>query len=140
MHSRPIVIDANILVRSVLGERVRNIIIEHHLAVEFFIPDVCVSDARKYLPMLFEKRKLRSDIAIEVLDNILKLLTIVDIDLYEQRQSEAEERMKNRDIDDWPIVATALTLDCPIWTEDKDFFGSGISTWTTDRIYLFLEK
>ena len=140
MHSRPIVIDANILVRSVLGERVRNIIIEHHLAVEFFIPDVCVSDARKYLPMLFEKRKLRSDIAIEVLDNILKLLTIVDIDLYEQRQSEAEERMKNRDIDDWPIVATALTLDCPIWTEDKDFFGSGISTWTTDRIHFFLEK
>ena len=140
MHSRPIVIDANILVRSVLGERVRNILIEHHLTVEFFIPDICVSDARKYLPMLFEKRKLRSEIAIEVLDNILKLLTIVDIDLYEQHQSEAEERMKNRDIDDWPIVATALTLDCPIWTEDKDFFGSGISTWTTDRIHLFLEK
>ena len=67
-------------------------------------------------------------------------MTIVDIDLYEQHQSEAEERMKNRDIDDWPIVATALTLDCPIWTEDKDFFGSGIPTWTTDRIHLFLEK
>jgi predicted nucleic acid-binding protein len=47
-------------------------------------------------------------------------LTIVDIDLYEQHQSEAAERMKNRDIDDWPIVATDLTLDCPIWTEDKN--------------------
>lgn len=69
--------------------------------------------------MLFEKRKLRSEIAIEVLDNILKLLTIVDIELYEQHQYEAEERMKNRDIDDWPIVATALTLDCPIWTRNQ---------------------
>ncbi len=48
--------------------------------------------------------------------------------------------MKHRDLNDWPIVATALTLDCPIWTEDKDFFGSGMSTWTTDRIHLFLEK
>ena len=44
MHSKPIVIDANILVRSVLGERVRNLIIEHHQSVEFFIPDVrCLS-------------------------------------------------------------------------------------------------
>jgi hypothetical protein len=47
------------------------------------------------MAMLFEKRKLRSEIAIEVLDNILKLLTIVDIDLYEQHQSEAEERLRD---------------------------------------------
>lgn len=140
MYSKPIVIDANILVRAVLGERVRNLIIENHQAIEFFIPDVCVADARKYLPMLFEKRKLRSDIAIDLLDKIIKLLNVVDIELYEQNQSEAEERMKHRDLDDWPIVATALTLDCPIWTEDKDFFGSGMPTWTTDRIHLFLEK
>ncbi len=140
MYSKPIVIDANILVRAVLGERVRNLITEHHQAVEFFIPDVCVADARKYLPILFEKRKLRSDMAIDLLDKILTLLSIVDIDLYEQNQSEAKERMKHRDLDDWPIVATALTLDCPIWTEDKDFFGSGMPTWTTDRIHLFLEK
>ncbi len=66
MYSKPIVIDANILVRAVLGERVRNLIIEHHQAVEFFIPDVCLADAQKYLPILFEKRKLRSDIAMEV--------------------------------------------------------------------------
>ncbi len=140
MYSKPIVIDANILVRAVLGERVRNLIIEHHQAVEFFIPDVCVADAQKYLPILFEKRKLRSDIAIDLLEKILTLLNVVDIDLYEQNQSEAEERMKHRDLDDWPIVATALTLDCPIWTEDKDFFGSGMPTWTTDRIHLFLGK
>ena len=83
---------------------------------------------------------MRSDIAIDLLDKILTLLNVVDIELYEQNQSEAEERMKHRDLDDWPIVATALTLDCPIWTEDKDFFGSGMPTWTTDRIHLFLGK
>lgn len=100
MYSKPIVIDANILVRAVLGERVRNLIIERHQAVEFFIPDVCVADARKYLPMLFEKRKLRSDIAIDLLDKIIRLLNVVEIELYEQNQSGAEERMKHRDLDD----------------------------------------
>ncbi len=31
-----------------------------------------------------------------------------------------------------------LVLDCPIWTEDSDFFGTGVATWTTDRIHLFV--
>lgn len=30
-------------------------------------------------------------------------------------------------------------LDCPIWTEDKDFFGSGFPTWTTNKIHIFFE-
>ncbi len=24
------------------------------------------------------------------------------------------------------------------WTEDQDLFGSGVATWTTDRVELFL--
>jgi hypothetical protein len=26
----------------------------------------------------------------------------------------------------------------PIWTEDTDFFGCGVATWTTDRVELYL--
>src|SRR5260370_35801616 len=40
----------------------------------------------------------------------------------------------SRDADDWPGIACALTLGCPIWTEDRDFFGAGVPTWTTDRV------
>ena len=47
-------------------------------------------------------------------------------------------RVSSRDPDDWQVAAAALALQCPIWTEDKDFFGSGIATWTTDRVELFL--
>lgn len=35
-----------------------------------------------------------------------------------------------------PILAHAL--DCPAWTEDTDFFGAGVATWTTDRVALYL--
>ena len=44
----------------------------------------------------------------------------------------------SRDASDWPIVATALLLDSPIWTEDRDFFGAGIATWTSNKIELYL--
>ena len=40
----------------------------------------------------------------------------------------------------WPILAVALLLNCPIWTEDQDFFGVGVATWTTANIGLFLES
>jgi hypothetical protein len=29
-------------------------------------------------------------------------------------------------------------LSFPVWTEDRDFFGSGIATWTTDPVELHL--
>ena len=38
------------------------------------------------------------------------------------------------------MIATALALECPIWTEDADFFGAGVATWTTDRVELFLSE
>jgi predicted nucleic acid-binding protein len=52
---------------------------------------------------------------------------------------EARRRLSGRDENDWPIVALALQLECPIWTEDRDFFGIGIPTWTTSRIEIFLQ-
>jgi predicted nucleic acid-binding protein len=32
--------------------------------------------------------------------------------------------MQNRDEADWPVLAAAIVLDCPIWTQDADFLES----------------
>ena len=37
------------------------------------------------------------------------------------------------------VVAVALLPNVPVWTEDRDFFGSGLATWTTDRVELYLQ-
>ena len=55
-------------------------------------------------------------------------------------ETEARERMRGRDENDWPVLATALGLGCDIWTEDQDFFGTGIAIWTTNRIEIFLKS
>jgi predicted nucleic acid-binding protein len=52
-----IVLDANILIRAVLGRRVRQLIdIYASQGVRFFAPDVAFDDAEKYLPSLLKKR------------------------------------------------------------------------------------
>jgi predicted nucleic acid-binding protein len=38
------------------------------------------------------------------------------------------------------VLALALSLSCPIWTEDTDFFGIGLAVWKSDRIEIFLEE
>jgi predicted nucleic acid-binding protein len=73
-----------------------------------------------------------------VLEQLSKLVDTVDISLYESYEEFARTRISSRDANDWPIVATSLLLDCPIWTENQDFFGSGVATWTSDRVELYL--
>jgi predicted nucleic acid-binding protein len=42
-------------------------------------------------------------------------------------RARALQRIGVRDPDDWPIIAAVLTLNCPFWTGDKDFFGVGVA-------------
>jgi predicted nucleic acid-binding protein len=136
--NKSIVIDANILIRAVLGKKVRDTIQTFAPTTQFFTPDLCYDDAVKYLPILFAKRNLSSEDALDVLANLTCLIQIVDNSLYSLYEVEAKQRIAVRDINDWSIVAVSLMLDCPIWTEDKDFFGTGVATWTSDRIHLYL--
>jgi hypothetical protein len=47
--------------------------------------------------------------------------------------------LRGRDEGDWPVLATGLGLACAVWTEDSDFFGTGIAVWTTSRVEIFLQ-
>ena len=138
MSNRAIVLDANILIRAVLGKRVRELILENAATVKFFSPDVAYADARKYLPALLEKRGVQSAAAMAVLDTLESIVQPLEFDLYADLQQQALQRIAMRDADDWPVLACAMTIDCPVWTEDADFFGTGVATWTSDRVALYL--
>ncbi|MGO9274640.1 MAG: PIN domain-containing protein [Terriglobia bacterium] len=133
-----LVLDANILMRAVLGRRVRQLLETYEDTVSFYSPDVCFDDARHYLRVLFEKRVLDAEAGHAVLENLIRMVQLVDASLYADYEQAARERIELRDADDWPVVAVALLLDLPIWTEDQDLFGSGVATWTTDRVELYL--
>jgi predicted nucleic acid-binding protein len=138
--NKRIILDANILIRAVLGTKVRDLIQEFSPTTQFFTPDLCYEDAVKYLPILFTKRNLPSEDALNVLANLTCFIHIVDSNVYSLYKVEAKQRIAIRDINDWSIVAASLLLDCPIWTEDNDFFGCGVATWTSDRIRLYLSQ
>lgn len=138
MRQKAIILDANILIRAVLGKRVRQLILENATNVNFFAPDVAYADARKYLPALLEKRGVESNAAMTLLDSLECVVQPIDIELYSGMQQQALRRIALRDADDWHVIACALVMGCPIWTEDADFFGTGVATWTSDRVEQYL--
>src|ERR1035441_4727139 len=136
---KKLVIDANILVRAVFGERVYNLLKEYEDVAEFYSPDLCIEEARKHLPAIAARRRGAFAPAESTLNHIVDdLISVVDRSLYEEFEDRARARISSRDAGDWPVVATALLIDAPIWTEDQDFFGSGIATWTSNKIELYL--
>jgi predicted nucleic acid-binding protein len=138
MSKKAIVLDANILIRAVLGRRVRELIVDSADVVQFFAPDVAYADARKYLPSLLEKRGVKSEPAMAVLDALESIVRPLELGVYEGLKTQALQRIAIRDADDWPVLACAMTIGCPVWTEDADFFGTGVATWTSDRVELYL--
>jgi len=133
-----LVLDANILLRAVLGVRVRSLLEAYEETATFYSPDVCFYDARKYISDLASRRNFDPAIGLLVLDRLERIVQVVDRSLYEAYEEVAQTRIASRDIEDWPVIATSLLLDCPVWTEDQDFFGSGVATWTTNNIELYL--
>lgn len=137
-NQKAIIFDANILVRAVLGTKVAHLLTLYR-NIGFFSPDVCFEDAKKYIPSILQKRSDPTRRAIEMLDRLPDLITCIPIEQYQTHREEAKHRIRSRDLADWPVIAAALTLNSPIWTEDQDFFGVGIATWTTDRVHLFFQ-
>lgn len=133
-----LVLDANILVRAVLGNRVRTLLYMYGASVRFFTPEAAFAEAREHLPSILGKRNIPSSEGLAVLDSLNGIVQEVSLDTYSAFEQAARQRLAGRDLDDWPVLAAALALQCPIWTEDTDFFGTGIATWKTDRVELFL--
>ncbi len=70
MQSRRIVIDANILVRAVLGIRVRELIERYCDSTAFYVAESNVEEAMQYLGELTSKRGIREEIWQESLAGI----------------------------------------------------------------------
>ncbi len=136
MAAKRLILDANILARAVLGVRVRALIERYAEDVTFFVPESAIAEAQEHLPAILQKKQLPADRVLEVLEHLRAFLQELPLEFYADQEAQARARLA--DPEDWPVLACALILECPIWTEDRDFFGTGVATWTSERVEIFL--
>jgi predicted nucleic acid-binding protein len=143
MAARPIVVDANILIRYVIGTRVEALLTAYAATIDFLAPDTAFDEARRHLPGILRSRGdtgFGVATALLALDAVTSIVTPVQAFSYTPLRRQALARIGRRDPDDWPVLACALLLNCPIWTEDRDFFGTGVATWTTALVGLYFAE
>lgn len=105
MQRKALVLDANILIRAVLGQRVRRIFEVHTERISFFLPESAYAEAEEHLVALVVKRGGDPAKALAALKAMAALATIGGDDLYGEFEAEARKRLGTRDPEDWPILA-----------------------------------
>src|SRR6516225_9428238 len=108
MKRKALVLDANILIRAVLGQRVRRILEAHADSISFFLPEAAYAEAEEHLAALVVKRGGDPTKALRSLKAMAALATMVGNELYGDFESEARKRLSARDPEDWRILAAAL--------------------------------
>ena len=138
-----LVIDANILVAELIRQRGRELIL--HPAWELYIPEKQWEEScyelDKRIKIMIKKGIFSPQTGQNLLQDALKFaqtkIAMIPFEFYSAYEAIAVPRIP-RDPNDWQTVALALLLNTGIWTNDKDFFGCGIATWTTDTLIAYL--
>jgi len=110
-----LVLDANILIRAVLGRRVRQLLECYEgRGTRFFAPDRSFHEAEEYLPSILQQRGRSEADAAPTLAYLREIIDVVPYETYAAFEEEARERLRTRDEDDWPVLASALAIQAPI--------------------------
>ncbi len=140
-----LVVDTSVLVVELLRVRGRERLGDDRL--EMFLPERMWSETQVELPRRIDsfvrRRKLDRQVGCELTDLCLRAidanLVVLDEAVYAALEDEARARSL-RDPNDWPVVASALALAAGVWTNDNDFLGTGVPTWTTETLQAWLDR
>ena len=123
-----LVADANPLLSAVLGGRAR-LILKNSQIDEILTTESALAEVGVYAVVLAKKRKLSPDLLLLAVASLP--VTVVEQSVYERSLSEARRRIGRRDPDDIEILALAIQLKIPLWSNDNDFEDAGVPWYTT---------
>ena len=126
-----LVVDANPIVSALLGGASRRIFFEADIQL-FAVPEYILSEVNAHLPTLAAKLKI-TETYLEYGLSLLPL-SAYPPQTYRQTISQARELIQHRDPDDVDVLALTLKLGIPLWTNDRDFEGTGVEQFTTARL------
>lgn len=126
-----LVVDANPILAALLGGMAHRIFFETDIQ-EFAVPEVTITEVRRFLP----RAALKIGVEITTLEYALDLLPLRHYTARTYRQSiaEAKRRISKRDPKDVDVLALTLHLGLPLWSNDRDFDEAGIEYLTTARL------
>jgi predicted nucleic acid-binding protein len=126
-----LVADANVLLSAVIGGRA-SVALRHDKVEQVFTPAAAYDEVLQYLPSLAKKKRLQLDTLLLAFAALP--VTVVERSAYEDQFPTAKRRIGKRDPDDIDVLALALELKLPVWSNDNDFEDTGVEWHTTAEL------
>lgn len=135
MPLRKLAADANVILSAVAGKAALRIFLKED--VEIITTQFNVDEVREYLSVIAEKYEFSE----EILESQLKLLplSVYPLHFYEDFIQKASQKLSGRDEDDIELLALAIKLKLPVWSNDNDFKNLGIEVYTTAKLLKILK-
>lgn len=115
--TEPLVVDANPLIAALMGGRAEDILLSPLFS--FHSTQHTLFEVQKYVPRMAAKLGIREQELLEAY-NLLPVVAYQPV-TFESHIEQAKSLIEARDQNDVQILALALKLQRPLWSDDRDF-------------------
>jgi predicted nucleic acid-binding protein len=129
--------DANVLLSALIGGQAARVL-THAAVEEILTTEPTLAEVHEYAGKLAKKRRLSLDLVL--LAAAALPVTMVARNVYAQSIAVAKKRIGERDLDDVELLALAVQLNIPVWSNDSDFENTGVVWYTTARLLATLQS
>ena len=129
--------DANVLLSALIGGQAKRVL-RHPAIEEILTTEVTLSEVQEYAGQLAQKRRLAVDVVLLAAATLP--VTTVPRPAYLRSLPAARKRIGSRDQDDVELLALAIQLKIPVWSNDNDFENTGVVWHTTASLLAALER
>jgi predicted nucleic acid-binding protein len=131
--------DANVLLSALIGGQAMRVL-RHQAIEEILTTEVTLglAEVHEYAGRLARKRRLSVDLVL--LAAAALPVTTVPRTAYASSLGEARKRIARRDPDDVELLALAIQLKLPVWSNDNDFEDTGVVWHTTASLLAALDS
>lgn len=126
-----LVADANVLLSAVLGGRAK-LVLTHPAVESIYTAESTFREVEEYAGVLAVKKRLPLDTLLLATATLPVL--IVEQSVFLRSRHRAQRLIGRRDPDDVDVLALALHLKLPIWSNDNDFEGLDVTWYTTAQL------
>jgi len=121
-------VDANPILSAIIGGKARSVFLEAD-HISFYTTLFNFREVEKYIPILAAKRSLPLNDLYLALSTLP--ISVCDVEFYKDTLKKAERLIGDRYPDDIHLLALALKISCPIWSNDRDFDDIRIKIYST---------
>lgn len=126
-----LVVDANPILSALLGGKAKQLFFDAGIS-EFAVTESALNEVHSYIPKVAQKLEVNPAIVRFTLAFLP--LTTYEPKSYRRSMKKAKLQIAHRDPQDIEILALALELGRPLWTNDRDFEDTTIQTFSTAEL------